>query len=191
MAISLCDDERWAAMAIDCGRPGQQCSASVAGVRTVEDCTGQAALHRRTRYDKRHARSTQSLRCWSRRSQVAGHGGRAAGLQLAGAQVVFQGCRLPARVYLSRLSVQSVASCFALLPQHNIHCTSSVQAQVCSLPTLQPLNSVRHRLATALGTQTQRRHQPQPPAALCSAAPGTVQRPAWQAWSVPSSTSQL
>ena len=42
----------------------------------------------------------------------------------------------------------------ALPSQHNCN-ERPPSAQVCLLPTLQPLYSVRHRLATALGTQTQ------------------------------------
>jgi hypothetical protein len=149
----------------------------------VEDCTGQAALHRRTRYDKRHARSTQSLRCWSRRSQVAGHGGRAAGLQLAGAQVVFQGCRLPARVYLSRLSAvyQSSRSPLALRcflsttsTAHRLSKHKCARSQLYSPLTAcvigSQLHSVRKRNAGI--SHSPRRRCAQPPQARSSAQPG-------------------
>jgi hypothetical protein len=78
----------------------------------VEDCTGQAALHRRNTIRDTHAVAALL------ESQVAGRRSRGARGGLAGAQVVFQGCRLPARVYLSRLSVRHLLLCAAFPAQH-------------------------------------------------------------------------
>lgn len=146
----------------DCGRVW--CSAAVARQHRTDS---EAALNRRnTRCRPDAEQRRQSLR-WS---AVTGHGG---GLVLSPAR--------PLALYLSCLSVRLVAVQVALLCLPRTSTVHRPPSTVCSSLLAATLHS-SPLTACVTGSQLlsvrKRKHQPQPPAELCSAAAGTVQRPA-------------
>lgn len=115
--------------------------------RTAQDSTGsETALHRRNTTRRRRRRCRCSRCVVEVQTQVKVTGGA----RPSSACAWLSAAASPsASIYLITVQVW-----VALPSQHNCN-ERPPSAQVCLLPTLQPLYSVRHRLATALGTQTQ------------------------------------